>query len=194
MGPVAPPRVPARPRHRRRQGRRTRVIGAILGGHGITAWGDTSEEAEANSLRIIRTASAYIAEHGRPEPFGPALEGFTTLPEEERRAKAAALAPHLRAIASHDRPQVGHFTDSAEVLDFLASTEHPRLAALGTSCPDHFLRTKVKPLLVDLPATASVEEILERLPPCTRRTAPTTRPTTTRTRRRRAPRSAAPIR
>ncbi|QHC72584.1 bifunctional aldolase/short-chain dehydrogenase [Rathayibacter sp. VKM Ac-2805] len=140
------------------------VIGAILGGHGITAWGDTSEEAEANSLRIIRTASAYIAEHGRPEPFGPALEGFTTLPEEERRAKAAALAPHLRAIASHDRPQVGHFTDSAEVLDFLASTEHPRLAALGTSCPDHFLRTKVKPLLVDLPATASVEEILERLP------------------------------
>ncbi|PPF33031.1 bifunctional aldolase/short-chain dehydrogenase [Rathayibacter sp. AY1A3] len=140
------------------------VIGAILGGHGITAWGDTSEEAEANSLRIIRTASAYIAEHGRPEPFGPALDGFAALPEEERRVKAAALAPHLRAIASHDRPQVGHFTDSAEVLDFLASTEHPRLAALGTSCPDHFLRTKVKPLLVDMPATASVEEIVERLP------------------------------
>ncbi|PPH51686.1 bifunctional aldolase/short-chain dehydrogenase [Rathayibacter sp. AY1E2] len=143
---------------------RPEVIGAILGGHGITAWGDTSEEAEANSLRIIRTASAYIAEHGRPEPFGPALDGFAALPEEERRVKAAALAPHLRAIASRDRPQVGHFTDSAEVLDFLASTEHPRLAALGTSCPDHFLRTKVKPLLVDLPATASVEEILERLP------------------------------
>ncbi|PPG00668.1 MULTISPECIES: bifunctional aldolase/short-chain dehydrogenase [unclassified Rathayibacter] len=143
---------------------RPEVIGAILGGHGITAWGDTSEEAEANSLRIIRTASAYIAEHGRPEPFGPALDGFAALPEEERRVKATALAPHLRAIASHDRPQVGHVTDSAEVLDFLASTEHPRLAALGTSCPDHFLRTKVKPLLVDLPATASVEEILERLP------------------------------
>ncbi|MCJ1701682.1 bifunctional aldolase/short-chain dehydrogenase [Rathayibacter festucae] len=140
------------------------VIGAILGGHGITAWGDTSEEAEANSLRIIETASAYIAEHGRPEPFGPALDGCAALPEEERRAKAAALAAHLRAIASHDRPQVGHFTDSVEVLDFLASTEHPRLAALGTSCPDHFLRTKVKPLLVDLPATATVEEIVERLP------------------------------
>ncbi|RIJ58022.1 bifunctional aldolase/short-chain dehydrogenase [Clavibacter phaseoli] len=140
------------------------VIGAILGGHGITAWGDTSEEAEANSLRIIETASAYIAEHGTPEPFGPALDGHAALPEEERRAKAAALAPHLRAIASQDRPQVGHFTDSAEVLDFLASTEHPRLAALGTSCPDHFLRTKVKPLVVDLPATAPVEEILQRLP------------------------------
>jgi rhamnulose-1-phosphate aldolase/alcohol dehydrogenase len=140
------------------------TIGVILGGHGITAWGDTSEEAEANSLRIIETATAYIAEHGAPEPFGPALEGYAPLPEEERRAKAAALAPHLRAIASHDRPQVGHFTDSDEVLDFLASTEHPRLAALGTSCPDHFLRTKVEPLVVDLPATASVEEILERLP------------------------------
>ncbi|PTL71857.1 bifunctional rhamnulose-1-phosphate aldolase/short-chain dehydrogenase [Rathayibacter caricis DSM 15933] len=140
------------------------VIGAILGGHGITAWGDTSEEAEANSLRIIETAAAYIAEHGAPEPFGPALDGFAALPEEERRAKAAALAPHLRAIASHDSPRVGHFTNSPEVLDFLASTEHPRLAALGTSCPDHFLRTKVKPLLVDLPSTASVEEILERLP------------------------------
>ncbi|PPF65265.1 bifunctional rhamnulose-1-phosphate aldolase/short-chain dehydrogenase [Clavibacter michiganensis] len=140
------------------------MIGVILGGHGITAWGDTSEEAEANSLRIIETATAYIAEHGRPEPFGPALDGYAALPAEERRAKAAALAPHLRAIASHDRPQVGHLTDSAEVLDFLARTEHPRLAALGTSCPDHFLRTKVTPLVVDLPATASVEEILERLP------------------------------
>jgi rhamnulose-1-phosphate aldolase/alcohol dehydrogenase len=140
------------------------LIGAILGGHGITAWGDTSEEAEANSLRIIETATAFIAENGRSEPFGPALDGFEALPEAERRVKAAALAPHLRAIASHDRPQVGHFTDSAEVLDFLARAEHPRLAALGTSCPDHFLRTKVKPLLVDLPATASVEEILERLP------------------------------
>ncbi|WP_317230560.1 bifunctional aldolase/short-chain dehydrogenase [Clavibacter sp. MX14-G9D] len=140
------------------------LIGAILGGHGITAWGDTSEEAEWNSRHIIETAAAYIVEHGAPEPFGPALDGYAALPAEERRAKAAALAPHLRAIASHDRPQVGHLTDSAEVLDFLASTEHPRLAALGTSCPDHFLRTKVKPLVVDLPATASVEEILERLP------------------------------
>ncbi|CAM3392842.1 bifunctional aldolase/short-chain dehydrogenase [Isoptericola cucumis] len=140
------------------------AIGTVLGGHGITAWGDTSQEAEANSLWIIATAAAYIEQHGRPEPFGPALEGYGALPEDERRAKAAALAPHLRAVASHDRPQVGHFTDSDVVLDFLASAEHPRLAALGTSCPDHFLRTKVKPLVVDLPATATVEEIVERLP------------------------------
>ncbi|WP_402377784.1 bifunctional aldolase/short-chain dehydrogenase [Isoptericola rhizosphaerae] len=140
------------------------AIGTVLGGHGITAWGDTAEEAEANSLWIIDTAAAYIAEHGAPEPFGPALDGYGALPAAERRAKAAALAPHLRAIASHDKPQVGHFTDADVVLDFLAAERHPELAALGTSCPDHFLRTKVKPLVIDLPATASVEEIVERLP------------------------------
>ncbi|MDR6969800.1 rhamnulose-1-phosphate aldolase/alcohol dehydrogenase [Leifsonia shinshuensis] len=139
------------------------AIGTILGGHGITAWGDTSEEAEANSLWIIQTAADYIAAHGRPEPFGPVRPGYEALPEAERRAKAAALAPHLRAIASTDRVQVGHFTDSDVVLDFLASAEHPRLAALGTSCPDHFLRTKVKPLVLDLPADASIEESVARL-------------------------------
>ncbi|HEY0373803.1 MAG TPA: bifunctional aldolase/short-chain dehydrogenase [Amnibacterium sp.] len=139
------------------------AIGTILGGHGITAWGDTSEESEANSLEIIRTAEAYLAEHGRPEPFGPVLPGYEPLPDAERRERAAALAPTIRGLASHDRPMVGHVTDSAEVLDFLARTEHPRLAALGTSCPDHFLRTKVKPLVLDLPATASVEEQRARL-------------------------------
>ncbi|GAA4179359.1 bifunctional aldolase/short-chain dehydrogenase [Gryllotalpicola koreensis] len=140
------------------------VIGAILGGHGITAWADTSDEVEANSLWIINTAARYIEEHGKPDPFGAALPGYEPLPEAERRAKAAALVPHLRAIASHDRPQVGHFIDTDAVLDFLAREKHPQLAELGTSCPDHFLRTKVKPLVVDLPSTASVEEIVDRLP------------------------------
>ena len=139
------------------------AVGCVLGGHGITAWGDTSEEAEAHSLWIIDTAAAYIAEHSKAEPFGPALEGYAALPEAERRAKAAALAPTIRGIASADRPMVGHFTDSEVVLDFLAHAEHPRLGELGTSCPDHFLRTKVKPLVLDLPATASVEESIARL-------------------------------
>jgi len=139
------------------------AIGCILGGHGITAWGETSEEAEQNSLWIIDTAAAYIAEHSRPEPFGPALEGYAPLPEDERRARAAALAPTIRGIASADRPMVGHYTDSEVVLDFLAHAEHPRLAELGTSCPDHFLRTKVKPLVLDLPPTAPVEEQVARL-------------------------------
>ena len=139
------------------------AIGCILGGHGITAWGDTSDEAEANSLRIIRTAEAFLAEHGRPDPFGPVLDGFGALPEAERRARAAALAPHVRALASTDKPQVGHFNDADVVLDFLSRAEHPRLAALGTSCPDHFLRTKVRPLVLDLPPTAPVEDAIARL-------------------------------
>ncbi|CAM5451460.1 bifunctional aldolase/short-chain dehydrogenase [Leifsonia shinshuensis] len=139
------------------------AIGTVLGGHGITAWGDTSEEAEANSLWIIQTAADYIEANGRPEPFGAPLPGYEPLPEAERRAKAAALAPHLRAIASTDRVQVGHFTDADVVLDFLAASQHPRLAALGTSCPDHFLRTKVKPLVLDLPSDASIEDSVARL-------------------------------
>ena len=139
------------------------AIGCILGGHGITAWGDTSEECERNSLHIIDTAATYIAEHSKPKPFGSVLDGYAALPPDERRARAAALAPTLRAIASQDRPMVGHYTDSDVVLDFLARAEHPRLAGLGTSCPDHFLRTKVKPLALDLPATASLEEATARL-------------------------------
>ncbi|MFT4210420.1 MAG: bifunctional aldolase/short-chain dehydrogenase [Microbacterium sp.] len=139
------------------------AIGTILGGHGITAWGDTSEEAEANSLWIIDTAAAYIAEHGRAEPFGGIRPGFEALPEADRRARAAALAPTIRGLASTDKPMVGHYTDGDAVLDFLASEKAPALAALGTSCPDHFLRTKVKPLILDLPATASVDEQVARL-------------------------------
>ncbi|HOB56135.1 MAG TPA: bifunctional aldolase/short-chain dehydrogenase [Rhodoglobus sp.] len=139
------------------------AVGVILGGHGITAWGETSKEAEQNSLWIIRTAEEYIAAKGRKNPFGATVKKNVALPVAERRAKAAALAATIRGIASHDRPMVGHFTDSDVVLDFLASASAPRLAALGTSCPDHFLRTKVKPLLLDLPANASVEASIARL-------------------------------
>ena len=139
------------------------AVGCILGGHGITAWGDTSDEAETNSLWIIDTAAAYIAEHGRADPFGPALEGYAPLDEVERRAKAIALAPTIRGLVSTDRTKVGSFTDADVVLEFLASAEHARLAALGTSCPDHFLRTKVKPLVLDLPSGASIEDSITRL-------------------------------
>ncbi|MFD6286297.1 bifunctional aldolase/short-chain dehydrogenase [Streptomyces sp. NPDC060205] len=139
------------------------AIGCVLGGHGITAWGATAEECERNSLHIIRTAEEFLVERGKAEPFGPALDGYAALGDAERRERAAALAPVIRSLASQDRPQVGHFTDSEVVLDFLASTEHPRLAALGTSCPDHFLRTKVRPLVLDLPPTAALDEAVARL-------------------------------
>ncbi|MEV5867790.1 bifunctional aldolase/short-chain dehydrogenase [Streptomyces tendae] len=139
------------------------AIGCVLGGHGITAWGETSEECERNSLHIIRTAEAFLVERGRAEPFGAVIDGYAALPEAARRERAAALAPYVRGLASQDRPQVGHFTDADVVLDFLARAEHPRLAALGTSCPDHFLRTKVRPLVLDLPATAPLDEAVARL-------------------------------
>ncbi|CAN5330125.1 bifunctional rhamnulose-1-phosphate aldolase/short-chain dehydrogenase [soil metagenome] len=139
------------------------AIGCILGGHGITAWGETSKAAETNSLWIIKTAEDYIAAKGKKAPFGKTLKGYAALPEAERLAKAAALAPHIRGLASTDKAQVGHFTDATVVTDFLASAEHVRLGALGTSCPDHFLRTKVKPLILDLPANASVEASIARL-------------------------------
>ncbi|GAA2841864.1 bifunctional rhamnulose-1-phosphate aldolase/short-chain dehydrogenase [Kribbella solani] len=139
------------------------AIGCILGGHGITAWGDTSEECEANSLDIIRTAERFLADRGIAEPFGAVVAGFEALPADERRARAAALAPVIRGLASTDKPQVGHFTDSDVVLEFTAREKLAELAALGTSCPDHFLRTKVRPLVLDLPPSASVEDATARL-------------------------------
>jgi rhamnulose-1-phosphate aldolase/alcohol dehydrogenase len=140
-----------------------RAIGVILGGHGITAWGATGAECEANSLEIIHTAQRYLDDRGAAEPFGPVRPGYEPLPTDERRARAAALAPAIRGVASTDRRQVGHFTDTDAVLDFLSREKLAPLAALGTSCPDHFLRTKVRPLVLDLPATAALDEQLARL-------------------------------
>ena len=93
----------------------------------------------------------------------PAERGAYLASLDRRRARAAALAPVIRGIASADRPMVGHFNDSDIVLDFLSSERHPALAALGTSCPDHFLRTKVCPMVLDLPPTASIDDVVARL-------------------------------
>jgi rhamnulose-1-phosphate aldolase/alcohol dehydrogenase len=137
------------------------AIGVVLGGHGITAWGATSAECEANSLEIINTAAAWIAAHGREAPFGPLVH--EPLPDAVRRERAAALFPIVRGLASTDRPQVGHYTDSEVVLDFVRRERMPELAALGTSCPDHFLRTKVKPLVLDTAPDAPLEQVEARL-------------------------------
>ncbi|HYY11562.1 MAG TPA: bifunctional aldolase/short-chain dehydrogenase [Kineosporiaceae bacterium] len=151
------------------------AIGCILGGHGITTWGSTSSECEERSAEVVRGAERFLAERGRPEPFGPVRPGYEPLPPLLRHARAAALAPVLRGLASTDalggggvgtptgRPLVGHYDDSAAVLDFLSRTSLGRLAALGTSCPDHFLRTKVRPLVLDLPADADPQEAVSRL-------------------------------
>ena len=123
----------------------------------------TSRECEARSLEIIRTAAEFIEANGRPDPFGPVIAGYEPLPPAQRRARAATLAPVIRGLASTDRPQVGHYTDTEVVLEFLSRAGHPRLAALGTSCPDHFLRTKVRPMVLDLPPDAALEDVATRL-------------------------------
>jgi rhamnulose-1-phosphate aldolase/alcohol dehydrogenase len=139
------------------------AIGVVLGGHGITAWGSTSDECEARSLEIIRGAQAFIDANGRAEPLGALSERYAPLPVEQRRLRAAAIAPVVRGLASTDSRQIGHFDDDADVLDFLARAGCPALVALGTSCPDHFLRTKVRPLLLDLPTAASLGDVVDRL-------------------------------
>ncbi|MGD0557665.1 MAG: bifunctional aldolase/short-chain dehydrogenase [Streptosporangiaceae bacterium] len=137
------------------------AIGVILGGHGITAWGEGSDECEAHSLEIIATAQKFIDGRGSAHPFGEILH--QPLPQEERRARAAALMPVIRGLASTDRVQLGHFSDHPAVLEFLASEKHEALAALGTSCPDHFLRTKVRPMVLDLPPDTPLDAVIARL-------------------------------
>jgi rhamnulose-1-phosphate aldolase/alcohol dehydrogenase len=139
------------------------AIGVILGGHGITAWGETSADCERNSLAIIAGCQEFIDAHGRADPLGAVVPGFEPLPPDDRQARAAALFPLLRGLVSADRRQVGHFRDDGAVLDFLARDKLADLAALGTSCPDHFLRTKVRPLVLDLPADSPPETVRERL-------------------------------
>lgn len=138
--------------------------GVVLGGHGLTTWGATSQECQERSLELISRAQAFLEKRGlNDEPLGPVREGFEPLPEAERRARAAALAPVIRGLASTDRPVIGHFDDSDLVLDFLSREQTPRVVPLGTSCPDHFIRTKVRPLLLDLPGDAPLEAQIARL-------------------------------
>jgi rhamnulose-1-phosphate aldolase/alcohol dehydrogenase len=137
--------------------------GVVLGGHGLTTWGRTSQECEGNSLDLIRRAEEFISSQGRPEPLGGLRQGFGPLPERERKLRAAALAPVLRELASSERPVVGHWIDSEPMLDFIARQAAPRVVRLGTSCPDHLIRTKVRPLLLDLPTDTPLEALIARL-------------------------------
>jgi rhamnulose-1-phosphate aldolase/alcohol dehydrogenase len=137
--------------------------GVVMGGHGLTAWGETSESCETTTLELIARASEFIERDGRNEPLGPMRPGFQPLEADDRRVQAAALAPVIRGLASTDGRVVGRWFDDDLVLDFIGREAAPRVVPLGTSCPDHFIRTKVRPLLLDLPATAPLEQRIERL-------------------------------
>ncbi|HEX9890077.1 MAG TPA: bifunctional rhamnulose-1-phosphate aldolase/short-chain dehydrogenase [Nitriliruptorales bacterium] len=140
-----------------------RLEGVVLGGHGLTTWGATSQECQDRSFELIRRAQQHIDERGDPEPLGPVRDGFAPLPREQRLRRAAELAPILRGLASTDQPVVGSWDDSDLVLDFISREQTPRVVPLGTSCPDHFIRTKVRPLLADLPTSAPLEQQAARL-------------------------------
>jgi len=124
--------------------------GVILGGHGLFTWGDTSYASYVNTLEVIEMASEYLAKnYGVKSPVfgGPQL---TDGPDQAtRRALAAGALPVLRGLASGQRRMLGHYTDDARVMEFVNSHDLARLAAKGTSCPDHFLRTKIRPLVLD---------------------------------------------
>lgn len=141
----------------------SRLRGVVMGGHGLTTWADTSDECEHLSLDVIRRAGEFIEQHGRPEPLGGLRKGFEPLDRKGRQRRALALGPVIRGLASTDRPVVGHWVDDDIVLDFIGREAAPRVVPLGTSCPDHFIRTKVRPLLLDLPTDAGPDEQISRL-------------------------------
>ena len=138
--------------------------GVVLESHGLFTWADDAQDCYALTLEIIQTAMDWFAKQTAGKPaFGGAIH--KDLPADQRRAAAARLMPAIRGMVSGEQHMVGHFTDSDAVLEFVNSKEMVRLAALGTSCPDHFLRTKICPLVVDFdPAKPDVDATLAGLP------------------------------
>jgi rhamnulose-1-phosphate aldolase/alcohol dehydrogenase len=141
-----------------------RAKGVILEAHGLFTWGATSKECYENTLATINLAIAWLAERNRGAR-GLGGRRTTALPEARRREIAAAVMPSIRGMISQSTPKVGHFDDSAPVLEFVCSEAFEKLAAVGTSCPDHFLRTKIRPLVLAFdPARETEADIKARLP------------------------------
>lgn len=133
--------------------------GLYLGGHGLFTWAENAYDCYLNSLESIEKASSYLEEHlGKKRPvFGGAR--IDSLEEKNRNQQAAKIAPVLRGLASGHTRMIGHFTDDERVLEFANSNDLEKLAPLGTSCPDHFLRTKIRPLVLDLPKDADLSDL-----------------------------------
>ena len=126
------------------------IRGIVLGSHGVFTWGDTSYESYINSLEVIEAASQYIEDKVAKNSSVFGGQKIKSLPEDKRKDKAAQLAPILRGLCSSENAMIGHFTDDEKVLEYINSYDLQRLAPMGTSCPDHFLRTKIKPLILNL--------------------------------------------
>lgn len=144
------------------QARKPGYVGVILGQHGLFTWGDSAKSCYETTLRVINRAIEWLTEHNTKPAFGGPR--VSSLPPEERRAIAARLMPLIRGRIGQEEPKIGHFNDSEVVLQFVNSNDLGRLAPLGTSCPDHFLRTKIAPLVLDFdPATDSLETLTAQL-------------------------------
>ncbi len=126
------------------------IRGIMLGSHGLFTWGDTAYESYVNTLEVIEKCAAYLEEnYGKRRPvFGGAT--IKSLDQPQRLEQATALAPILRGFCSSQKRMIGHFTDDERVLEFINSADLGKLAPMGTSCPDHFLRTKISPMVLDL--------------------------------------------
>ena len=135
------------------------IRGIMLGSHGLFTWGDTAYESYMNTLEVIERCAQYLEENfGKKSPvFGG--EKIQSLDPENRKKQAASIAPVLRGFCSSERHMIGHFTDDSRVLEFINSNDLDRLAPLGTSCPDHFLRTKISPLVLDLAPDADLSDV-----------------------------------
>ena len=137
------------------------IRGIVLGGHGLFTWGDTSKECYLNSLEVIEQASiAVLPNWGSAVRSRPIFGGakIQSLDAQARRKQAAAIAPVLRGFCSSERKMMGHFTDDERVLQFINSNDLEKLAPLGTSCPDHFLRTKIQPLVLPISPDADITD------------------------------------
>ncbi len=139
------------------------IRGIMLGSHGLFTWGDTAYESYINTLEVIERCAQYLEDAPAPKgekrrsTFGGAK--IQSLPKEERLKKAAALAPVLRGYCSSQTRMIGHFTDDDRVLEYINSNDQERLAPMGTSCPDHFLRTKISPLVLNLTTDEDVNNV-----------------------------------
>ena len=144
------------------------IRGIMLGSHGLFTWGNTAYESYVNTLEVIETCADFVEQMTQANGLVFGGEKLTALPESERRKQALTLAPVLRGLCSSQQSMIGHFSDDPRVLQFVNSQDLQRLAPMGTSCPDHFLRTKISPLVLDLAPDADLsnaQEVQETIAP-----------------------------
>jgi len=135
------------------------IRGIMLGSHGLFTWGDTAYDCYINSLEVIEKCATYIEENVAKNGSVFGGQKIQSLEKEQRLSQAAALAPILRGYCSSKNKMIGHFTDDQKVLEFINSNDLDRLAPMGTSCPDHFLRTKISPLVLGLTPAQDLSDV-----------------------------------